>query len=149
MRTHQISASATIAAPAARVYGIIADYRNGHPHIVPRPPFGDIVVEQGGVGAGTAIRFPMRVVGRTRTLRGVITEPEPGRVLVESYPEDDMATSFTVEPLGEAVCRATITTDMKTRGGPLGLIERWMATRFLRAVYERELSLLEKVAKKT
>jgi hypothetical protein len=148
MRTYQISASATIAAPAARVYGIIADYRNGHPHIVPRPSFGDIVVEQGGIGAGTVIRFPMRVLGRTRTLRGIISEPEPGHVLVESYPEDDSATTFTVEPLSEGECRVTITTDMMTRSGPLGLIERWLATRFLGSVYERELRLLEEFAQK-
>jgi hypothetical protein len=148
MRTHQISASATIAAPAARVYSIIADYRNGHPQIVPRPPFGDIVVEQGGVGAGTVIQFPMRVMGRTRTLRGIVSEPEPVRVLVESYPEDDMVTTFMVEPLGDRECRVTITTDMKIHRGPIGWIEGGLSTRFLRPVFERELRLLEDVAKK-
>jgi hypothetical protein len=135
-----------VAAPAARVYGIIADYRHGHPRIVPGPPFGDIVVEQGGVGAGAVISFPMRLFGRTRVYRGVISEPEPGRVLVESYPNDDTATTFTVEPLSEHACRVTISTELKTRGGPLGMIERWLVGRFLRGVYERELRLLETAA---
>jgi hypothetical protein len=56
-----VSASAEVKAPAEKVYAIIADYRHGHPQIVPSPPFGRIEVEQGGFGAGTVIRFPMRV----------------------------------------------------------------------------------------
>ena len=79
---------------------------------------------------------------------GVVSEPEPGRVFVESYPEDGSATTFTVEPIGEVECRVTITTEMKSRSGPLGILERWLATRFLRGVYKRELRLLEEVARR-
>jgi hypothetical protein len=57
MPTHQVSASADVRAPAEKVYAILADYRHGHPQIVPRPPFGLLEVEQGGYGAGTVIRF--------------------------------------------------------------------------------------------
>ncbi len=69
-------------APADRVYAIIADYRNGHPHILPKQ-FRNLTVEQGGVGAGTIIRFEVRVFGQTQHFRAVVSEPEPGRVLVE------------------------------------------------------------------
>jgi hypothetical protein len=41
-------------------------------------------VERGGVGAGTVIRFRLRVFRRTRDFRAEITEPTPGRVLVET-----------------------------------------------------------------
>ena len=40
-----------------------------------------IIVEEGGVGAGTRIRFTMTVLGKTVTLRADVTEPVPGRVL--------------------------------------------------------------------
>ena len=59
MPSYIISHTARIAAPAARCYGVIADYHVGHPAIVPPRAFGPLVVEQGGVGAGTQIRFTM------------------------------------------------------------------------------------------
>ena len=56
-------------------------------------------MEQGGIGAGTVIRFQMSALGQKRTLRAEITEPEPGRVLVETYLDSNGAvTTFTVDP---------------------------------------------------
>jgi hypothetical protein len=49
MPPHRISASADVMAAAEKVYAIIADYRHGHPQIVPRPPFGLLKMEQGGL----------------------------------------------------------------------------------------------------
>ncbi len=46
------SAERTIPAPAAAVYALLADYRDGHPRILP-PAFSDLTVLQGGIGAGT------------------------------------------------------------------------------------------------
>ncbi len=57
MAKHSFSVSALIDAPAAKVYGIIADYREGHPSILPKPFFGSIQIERGGTGAGTVISF--------------------------------------------------------------------------------------------
>jgi hypothetical protein len=101
MPRHRVSASAVVRAPAGRVYAILADYRHGHPRIVPRPPFGPLEVEQGGTGAGTVVRFQMRLLGRTRTFRAAVTEPEPGRVLVETDLGRGAVTTFTVDPCGE------------------------------------------------
>ena len=42
--------AAEIEAPAAEIYRIISDYREGHPRILPRPPFTALAVEQGGTG---------------------------------------------------------------------------------------------------
>ena len=77
MPAHRVSASAEVKAPAEKVYAIIADYRHGHPQIVPSPPFGRLEVEQGGFGAGTVIRFPMRVMGRTQTFGPRSQSPNP------------------------------------------------------------------------
>ena len=77
-----VSKSAEIGAPADRLYGIIADYRNGHPRILP-PAFTELTVEAGGVGAGTRIRVGMRMLGRVMTFPAEVSEPDPGRVLVE------------------------------------------------------------------
>jgi hypothetical protein len=69
-----VSASAVIRADAKRVYAIISDYRGGHPRIPP-PQLRGLVVEHGGVGEGTIIRFEMRLLGTSRTLRGAVSEP--------------------------------------------------------------------------
>ena len=64
MAAHQIAASALIHVPPQDLYAIIADYHQGHPQILPKPPFVSLAVEQGGTGTGTVIRVHMRVLGR-------------------------------------------------------------------------------------
>ena len=146
MAEYRFQESAVIPAPPARVYGIVADYHLGHPHILPME-FHDLVVEKGGVGEGTEIRFQATLFGRTATLRAVITEPEPGRVLVESYPATGDVTTFTADPAeGGRATRMTISTVMRGRGGVAGLIERLLLPRVLRRVYVEELKRLAEVA---
>jgi hypothetical protein len=147
MPQHTISAAALIPAPPQQVYGIIADYRDGHPHILPKPHFVSLTVEQGGVGAGTVIRFQMRLMGRLQTFRATITEPEPGRVLVETDIQTGAVTTFTVEPRADAQQAAvTIMTTTPVRAGLLGRLEAWLATRLLRPIYVKELAQLADVA---
>ena len=45
-----IEVEGVIDAPAQEVYDIIADYENGHPHILPKEHFSDLTVEEGGKG---------------------------------------------------------------------------------------------------
>ena len=143
MPAHLIEVSAEIKAPAGWIYGILADYREGHPKILPKPPFLDLEVESGGVGAGTVIRFSMRVMGRTRHFRATITEPEPGRVLRETDLTMGAVTTFTVDPSdNERSSRVTISTEIPTRTGFLGWLERSLTTRYLRPIYRRELDNL-------
>jgi hypothetical protein len=105
-------------------------------------------VEQGGIGAGTVIRFRMRAFGQKRTLRAEITEPEPGRVLVETYLDSNGAvTTFTVDPgTAPADSRVTISTELPIRSGVPGWIERKLSTLMLRPIYRRELENLARVA---
>jgi uncharacterized protein YndB with AHSA1/START domain len=137
------SAEREIAAPADRLYRIIADYERHHPHILP-PQVTDLIVEEGGVGAGTIIRFNVTLAGSTRTNRARIEEPEPGRVLVEQDLESDLATTFTVTPAGTGA-RVRIETAW-TPSGLRGFIEKLMAPPMLRRVYLAELALLERYA---
>jgi hypothetical protein len=107
-----------------RVYATIANYHTGHPRILPKE-FSGMAVESGGVGAGTVIRFNMRVFGKTQAFRAVVTEPQPGRVLVETYRDSSAAvTTFIVDPSaipGKSV--ATISTELRVRAGITGAIE--------------------------
>ena len=145
-KTFTVNASAPVDAPAEVVYGIIADYRNGHPHILPKQYFEWLEVEQGGRGEGTVIRFQMRVLGQTRVLRAVINEPDPGRVLVETDTSGaGPVTTFTVEPAGSG-SHVTISTVLTSAGGPLGVAERFVLRRLLRRIYARELGQLGRVA---
>lgn len=144
---HIISASATIPARRERVYSLIANYNDGHPRILPRQ-FSGLIVEQGGVGTGTIIRFQMSVFGKKQTFRAAITEPEPGRVLVEtSLDANGAVTTFTVNPGGApADSHVTISTALPVRSGFLGKIERTLTTLMLRPMYVKELENLARVA---
>jgi hypothetical protein len=146
MATHRFSASALIHAPPQDLYAIIADYHQGHPQILPKPPFVSLAVEQGGTGTGTVIRVHMRVLGQLQTFRAVVTEPKPGRILMETN-DNGYVTTFTVEPRADGQhASVTIATEITGRAGVLGVLERWFVTWLLRPVYVKELGQLAAVA---
>lgn len=145
MSRFRISAEGLVNAPARVAYAVIADYREGHPRIMPRPPFVSLDVEEGGTGAGTIIRCQLKVLGRMRTFRAEISEPDPGRVLVETHLDSETVSTFTVEPVGDRA-RVVIATEVPSRGGPLGWLERFLVKRALEPVYVREIELLCEVA---
>ena len=132
-----------IGASAQTVCGILADYRVGHPSILP-PAFSNLVVDAGGYGAGTRIHFDATMLGRRDRLSAVIEEPEPGRVLVERYPDRRMVTTFVVDPLGDR-CRVMIRTEIEV-SGISGWIQRWIVPPMLRRLFRVELENLERVA---
>jgi hypothetical protein len=138
------SAERTIPAPAAAVYALLADYRDGHPRILP-PDFSDLTVLRGGVGAGTEIRFALRLAGRKQTVEACVDEPAPGRVLSESYQEKNAVTRFTVDPVGDQ-SRVRIETSWESSRGLAGLLERLIAPRLFRDLYAKELDLIERWA---
>jgi Polyketide cyclase / dehydrase and lipid transport len=139
------TASALIPAPAPIVYGILADYRDGHPAILPPRFFQNLTVLEGGTGAGTRIAFQMRSWGTTREVQARITEPQPGRRLVETL-QDGTETAFTVEPEADGrSSRVTISTSYQ-KPGLRGRLEGLLAPRFLRSVYAAELQTLSEVA---
>src|SRR5258707_9197390 len=79
----KVKTSAVLSARSEDVYTTIADYRMGHPNILPKENLYDLQVEQGGYGAGTVHRFKARILGVEQSFYQIVSEPEPGRVLVE------------------------------------------------------------------
>ena len=142
-----VSAERRIDAPAARVYGYLADFRDHHHRFLPRQ-FGDFEVESGGYGAGTVHRFTLTLGGRRVAYRVRVGEPDPGRVLIESDPEKRMLTTFTVEPESASTCWVRIETRWYT-DGVSAFVERAMAPRMLRRVYREELMLLDRYVRET
>ena len=141
-----ITAAALIPAPATCVFALIADYHDGHQRILPKPPLVSLDVEQGGTGAGTRIHVTMHVLGQRQTFHGVVTEPEPGRTLVETN-DNNTVTTFTVQPRNDGHhSYVTITTVLPVRSGLIGVAQRWLATVLLRPSYRKELANLAVVA---
>lgn len=148
MSTYRVTATRRVAAPARIAYDLIADYRTGHTQIVPPKVFQNLQVEAGGYGEGTKITFDVRAFGSTTNIRADITEPKPGRVLVETETDHKVVTTFSVEPIGDgSTCDVTIDSIFKSRDGVLGKIEQSLAKPFLRRVYKDELQRLEAIAK--
>jgi Polyketide cyclase / dehydrase and lipid transport len=138
----RVVASKTIHAPASVVYSILADYRVGHPSILPRRAFLSLDVEEGGYGAGTVIRLRMKAFGATRESRAKISEPTPGQVLVETDLTSGLRTTFDVRPQpGGNDALVTFLTEWTTRGFQ-GWLEGIFAPGFLRKVYGEELENL-------
>lgn len=141
----RVAQSAVLDLPARTAYGIIADYREGHPRILPPNVFVGFAVESGGRGTGTLIRFRMKAGGRTRTIRASIAEPEPGRVLTETDLDTGAVTTFTVDASPDgASCHVTIGT-VWTGRGLAGLVERLLAPRGLRRIYAEALVRLNRI----
>ena len=74
-----------------------------------------------------------------------ISEPEPGRRLVETT-DTGYVTTFLVEPVAEAKCRVTLHTTAPSKTGWLGRMEFALTRQLLLPAYERELALLAEAA---
>ena len=147
MAKQTISVSKLISVPAQTAYRLIADYREGHPRILPKPYFLSLDVEKGGYGEGTVIHFQMKVMGRVLSFHSVITEPTPGRVLVETDLNTGAVTSFVVEPHQEGKQSfVTISTTTNVPDGIAGKIQGWLTTQLLRPIYLKEIEQLAAVA---
>jgi hypothetical protein len=146
MRQLHFAAERLLNAPADVIYHCLADYREHHRAAADGgflpPTFTRLDVLQGGVGAGTVMRFTTSVGGRSVTRTQQVSEPEPGRVLVERG--DGEGSVFTVQPEGNAT-RLRIETTLNAPGLE-GLIMRWVGARVLGPLYADEMSRLEQYA---
>ena len=145
-----VKASAVLNARSEDVYATIADYRHGHPSILPEG-FYDLQVEQGGYGEGTIIRFKMKVLGLEQAFHQSISEPQPGRVIVERdiNAVQNIITTFSVTPVeNDQKSHVEIDTTMNTSPGLAGIVERIVVPIINPRLYIKELKLLEAVAQK-
>lgn len=145
-------AAAVLEARPEDVYATIADYRQGHPNILPKKNLYDLQVEQGGYGAGTIHRFKARVLGVEQSFYQIVSEPEPGKILLEQDIDSvqHLATTFTVLPCDQGhKSHVEISTTMNSSPGLKGFFERVVLFPLVfPSIYRKELKLLETVAQK-
>jgi uncharacterized protein YndB with AHSA1/START domain len=137
------SAERSIDAPAEQVYSYLADM-NLHQRFLP-PAFSDFKIEQGGVGAGTVTSFKITAGGRTRSYRMQVSEPAPGRTLVETDTGSSLVTTYDVAPQGDRSV-VGITTSWDGASGIGGFFERTFAPRALHRLFLDELDRLNTYA---
>jgi len=113
---------------------------------LPKPPFVSLTVEKGGVGAGTVLHVKMKVMGKLQAFNTIVTEPEPGRVLVETN-DTGYITTFTIDPQNDGkYSYVTFTTEITKSSNLLKRIEFFFSKQFLPLVYKKELENLSKIA---
>ena len=131
--------------PAQIAYHCLADYREHHrPEGFLPPAFSAFEIHQGGVGAGTQASWTVDLGGgRKRRMSAVISEPQPGRRLVETG--DGVLTTFTVTPSGTGcVVRFDTVFD---EPGLNGVLLRLFIGRMLGPLYADELARLDAYAR--
>ena len=110
--------------------------------MLPRRYFPRLEVERGGSGAGTIIRFEVKLLGSTRRVRAEISEPKPGEELVETDMATGARTTFiVVSRTGGRESEVTIKTEWEAKG-LRGWLERMMAPSLLRRIFAAELAQL-------
>jgi hypothetical protein len=138
-----IEVSAVIEATPKDVYSVLKDYPGGHHAILPKDYFTGLSMIEGGQGGGTVIDVSMNVMGIKSHIRFYITEPEPGRVLMETDDVAGIVTTFTVDPVNvEERSRATIATRSRVSEGLRGIMERLVNPVIMRRIYRQELQTL-------
>jgi hypothetical protein len=138
MNTATFEESKLIYASPSAVYQLLADYRVGHMAILPKPYFTDMRVVAGGFGDGTVIDVDMEVYGLKRSLHMEVSEPEKGKVLVETDTETGTITHFIFDDSDEG-CYLTIRTTMYFADGFVGFLEKMTTPAITRNIYRKEL----------
>jgi hypothetical protein len=125
------------------VYHCLANYREHHrPGGFLPPAFSAFEIHRGGVGAGTEASWTVVLGGRSRRMTATISEPEPGRRLVETG--KGVVTTFTVTPSdGGCVVRFDTVFDEPGLGG---VLLRLLIGRLLGPLYADELARLDAYA---
>lgn len=134
--------------PSPSLFIILADSRTHHPRILPKPAFQRLVVEKGGVGAGTVIQVERKVGVKIHPFRMEVSEPEPGCVLAERDIDSGAVTTFTVTPREEgARSHVEIATEWPHKPGFKGLVERLVNPMVVTPLHRKELAQLAEYAK--
>lgn len=136
-------ATRTVEATPEQVYAVFSDYEKAHPAILPKPYFDELVIEEGGQGAGTVLRLRMKALGVENNYHLTVSEPEPGRRLVEADADAGVETTFLVEPRDDGRhSQVTIMIDTEASPGLMGLVERLIVPPYTRRILQKELQLL-------
>ena len=147
MGVNTASAQGPVAAPPDVVYRYLSDMQNHHPHFLP-PAFSDFQVVAGGIGEGTVVTFQFAAGGRRRDFRQTLTEPEPGRRMVETDANSSSVTTFLVDSVDAGKSsKVTISTQWNGARGIGGFFERIFAPRVMRGIYIDQIRRLDEYAR--
>jgi hypothetical protein len=134
-----VIASKVIDASPEAVYAVFSDYEVAHKAILPKPYFAEMVVLAGGQGAGTVVDVHMDVFGSKKTYHLTVTEPKPGRLLVETDYKTGERTHFIMEPLSDGKTKVTIDSKFNSSPGFAGVMERLITVPVTRFIFKKEL----------
>ncbi len=149
MSRMHVESTAVIDASPFRVYGVFADYHHSHPQILPTQYFPKFELVHGGNGAGTRFKVYTRFMGQERMYDMEVTEPEPGRVLMESDTLTTLVTTFTVDPgPTPKQSNVTIATEWEGQGGVAGFLERLFIPPVMQRIYRAELEKLNEFVRR-
>lgn len=142
-----VTVSRKVQAPAKTVYRILADY-NHHKQILPPRYFTDLEIIKGGIGEGTEFILYARSLSGKTQMHMIVTEPEPGSVLMERDVKSDLKTIFSVDPINQFTSLVTFETIWQPKPGLPGWFDRLFTPPLMRMVYRQELEILNDYAKK-
>ncbi|MGH3318584.1 MAG: SRPBCC family protein [Streptosporangiaceae bacterium] len=132
-----------VPAPPDDVYRLVADYQRRRDYLTDN--FTDYAVEEGGQGAGTRMRYRLHAGRRVRDCRMSVSEPDPGRVIVEEDANSSLRTRWAVTAQGgRSSVEVEVTWD--GAGGVAGFFESMFAPLGLRRIYDQVLDRLARVA---
>ncbi|MCA9984611.1 MAG: SRPBCC family protein [Anaerolineales bacterium] len=147
MKTVRVESTRLINAPVQTIYEILADFEDAHVAILPRQYFRAIKLLSGGQGAGTIYQLQMVVSGQTYDYEMHVSEPVPGRELLEVSSDGAVRTVMRVEPAGaNTQSQVTIISDFTSEPGFMGWLQRLFQPAIVRRIYREELDNLAQYA---
>jgi hypothetical protein len=127
------------------VFGLLADYTTVRPTIL-APEFTDYRVLERGIGAGTRIGYHLHATKkRVRQVEATVTEPVPGRELLETDDNSSLTVLWAVAPITEGRSALTVRVSWQGASGIGGFFERRFAPAGIRRIYRTELDRLQTV----
>ena len=124
------------------VFAALADYHGVRPRILPPEMTGYDLVE-GGRGGGTRFRYQFHATRkRVRQVDAAVTEPEPGRQLLEADRGSSLRVFWNVADAAGGRSRVTVRVSWGGGAGVGGFFERRFAPGGIRRVYRTELDRL-------
>ena len=125
------------------VFGALADYTTVRPTIL-APEFTDFRVLERGIGAGTRISYHLHATKkRVRQVEATVTEPVPGRQLLETDANSSLTVLWEVAPIAEGRSALTVRVSWQGAPGIGGFFERRFAPAGIRRIYRTELDRLK------
>ena len=136
--------SAQIDASAPDVYAALADYAGARQEFLPTQHITALTVVEGGYGAGTTFEATLRIPGKSLTFRHVVSEPDPGRILVEVCATGRYRLTFKVDPAGMNRARVTIALDAQRAKGWIGFAQARVIPPVVGRIFRKEVENLRR-----